>query len=159
MKLCRGCKQKKALIHFWKQDGEIFTQCSECRSLPRVCSKCKKVKPPFEYSFARRASGNYSYQSWCKSCCAGRYQRTNSLKRKYGMTLEDYDDLLKTQNGACAICQQSEPINSRRLAVDHDHITGEVRGLLCSQCNRGIGYLKDDPDILEAAAQYLRKST
>lgn len=76
------------------------------------------------------------------------------LKRHYGMTKEEYEVLFKSQNGVCAICSKPQS-KGRRLAVDHDHETGEVRGLLCDGCNPGIGYFKNDPELLHVAANYL----
>jgi len=78
------------------------------------------------------------------------------LKYSYGITLEDYNEMLAIQNGVCAICNQS-CTTGRRLCVDHDHKTGKVRGLLCNDCNSGIGKLKDSSEILKNAANYLDK--
>jgi len=77
--------------------------------------------------------------------------RNYSLKRKYNITPEDYNTLYNKQQGKCAICGNSEEL----LHVDHDHITGKVRGLLCLKCNRGIGFLNDDIKILQQAINYL----
>lgn len=75
------------------------------------------------------------------------------LRRKYGIGLDSYERLLKIQDGRCAICGDTE--NGRALAVDHDHVTGKVRGLLCASCNNGLGRFRDDPGRLKAAARYL----
>lgn len=85
--------------------------------------------------------------------------KTKALLKRYGLTPESYIDLLTAQGGRCAICQRTDPGCSRhaRLAVDHCHTTGKVRGLLCNGCNRGIGFLMDNPTILRAAADYLEK--
>lgn len=77
------------------------------------------------------------------------------FKRLYGMTKEKYLNLVNAQNNKCAICFSES--TERRLAVDHDHLTGNVRGLLCNQCNRGLGYLKDDITRLRSAIDYLEK--
>ena len=78
----------------------------------------------------------------------------DTYKRKYGITLEEYNMLLGKQKNVCAIC--SEVCSSkRRLAVDHNHETGAVRGLLCSNCNRGLGLFKDKIDRLNKAIEYL----
>lgn len=76
------------------------------------------------------------------------------LKKLYGLTLADFNEMLVAQNGVCAICR--EP-SSKTLSVDHCHKTGVIRGLLCSNCNRGIGFLKDSQDILFSALNYLNK--
>jgi hypothetical protein len=79
--------------------------------------------------------------------------RKSELKRKYGITEAEYFDMLDKQQGKCAICE-CEP-QGKDFAVDHNHKTGEVRGLLCSNCNTGIGLLGDDVSRLIAARQYL----
>lgn len=84
-----------------------------------------------------------------------RMERKSMLKKKYGMSLEDYDNLLYSQNHSCAICLTHQSDLRRILVVDHDHATNSVRGLLCNECNRAIGLMKDDEDILYNAASYL----
>jgi hypothetical protein len=78
------------------------------------------------------------------------------LKTRYGITAEDYDRMMDEQGGACAICKAECRIGLR-LAVDHDHDTGKVRGLLCTHCNQAIGKLHDDPALIRKAADYLEK--
>ena len=80
-------------------------------------------------------------------------RRNIALKKKYGITVEDYDLLLKKQNGVCAICSR-EP-GKRPLHVDHSHSTGKVRGLLCHQCNWYLGTIDADPAILDKITYYL----
>jgi Recombination endonuclease VII len=86
-------------------------------------------------------------------------KRTNArrsfLKVKYGISLEDYDAMLARQGGVCAACKNKKR-RSERLCVDHCHVTGKVRGLLCRNCNVGLGLFRDDADLVEAAAAYLR---
>lgn len=77
----------------------------------------------------------------------------NSRIRKYGIQPEIYYKLLNEQENRCIICKKEE--NKRNLSIDHSHKTGKVRGLLCSNCNRGIGFLKDDVEILKNAILYL----
>lgn len=87
-----------------------------------------------------------------------------ALPKNYNITSEDYAAILQRQVGVCAICRR-EPFEIdgrtgrlRQLAVDHDHETGKVRGLLCGSCNRGVGYLQDDPELLRSAISYLTQS-
>ncbi|MFI8815745.1 MULTISPECIES: endonuclease VII domain-containing protein [unclassified Streptomyces] len=86
----------------------------------------------------------------------------NHLRRKFGITIADYTGLLEAQGGKCAICEKraEEVIDkvSRRLAVDHCHDTGKVRGLLCRVCNTAIGQLQDDPEIIMRAAIYVESA-
>jgi Recombination endonuclease VII len=79
-------------------------------------------------------------------------QRRMVFKRVYGISLEDYDVMFERQGGACAICKRT----GVTLCVDHCHLTGEVRGLLCIRCNSAIGFCSDDPAVLLAAAEYLQ---
>lgn len=76
-------------------------------------------------------------------------------KTKYGITKEEYQTRLTLQEGRCIICSD---LVEDKLRVDHDHQTGEIRGLLCSNCNTGLGMFKDDPELTTAATAYLRKA-
>lgn len=83
-------------------------------------------------------------------------EKVNDSTRKtlYGITPEQYQDMLQAQGGVCAICRNTCS-TGRKLCVDHCHETGRIRGLLCSECNNGIGKLKDSPTLLRIAANYL----
>lgn len=86
--------------------------------------------------------------------------KENNL-RKYGITLVEFNSMLSEQGGACAICRNPEDVDKKRngrpdaLSVDHDHATGRIRGLLCSGCNRMLGIMNDDPNLIRSAAAYL----
>lgn len=82
-------------------------------------------------------------------------KRSSILKSRYGITEQDYLDLFNAQKGCCAICGVDYSNSKRNLDVDHDHTTGVVRGLLCNNCNRGIGHLQDSPVILKRALDYI----
>lgn len=85
-----------------------------------------------------------------------RYDRSSKLKYAYGITLSDYNAMLNAQGGVCAICKQ--PCKTRRrLAVDHNHVTGKVRGLLCNACNNELGRFVDSSEILKAALDYINE--
>jgi hypothetical protein len=75
------------------------------------------------------------------------------LRRRFGMTVDDYNAMVRAQHGVCAVCRQSP--NGNHLCVDHDHRTGLIRGLLCDACNGGIGQFDDDVQLLASAAEYL----
>jgi hypothetical protein len=85
------------------------------------------------------------------------YYRRQSLKYNFGITLEEYDALFDSQDGKCAICLL--PPSGRQLAVDHDHKTGKIRGLLCTKCNVALGLLNDDIGRLFLAIEYLKSQT
>lgn len=86
--------------------------------------------------------------------------RRQKLKSSYGITLEQYAEMLVAQNGVCAICAKPETVIHRNilnpLGVDHDHETGKIRGLLCRKCNSGLGNFNDDPNLMVKAISYLR---
>lgn len=138
----------------------------------KKCTVCKQELPYTEYYRSKQTKDGYGYR--CKSCdVAARHKyreenrerfaevnRRKSLKWKYGITLEEYDDMLEKQNGCCAICgtDKSGIAGVRRhwnWSVDHCHSTGKVRGLLCTTCNRGLGMLGDTAESLQKALDYL----
>ncbi len=86
------------------------------------------------------------------------------LKDSFGITIDDYKSMYEKQNGLCAICNTPETYfdkrigKTRTLSVDHDHITGKVRGLLCKSCNLGIGQFKDNTDLMLNAIRYIKES-
>jgi hypothetical protein len=80
-------------------------------------------------------------------------QRHHRRARRYDLSLHDYEVLFAEQDGKCAIC--SVDLEAAGLHVDHDHTSGKVRGILCPPCNKGIGHLRDSPDVIIAAAAYL----
>ena len=125
----------------------------------KTCTKCGKSKLLELFgSTPNRKSGRHA---WCKDCLKDRVWESK-LKSHYNLTLAEYLALLEQQNGGCAICGL-EP-SGRRLAVDHDHkcCSGDkscgkcVRGLLCVNCNLGIGAAQDNIVILERMIDYLR---
>jgi hypothetical protein len=83
------------------------------------------------------------------------YTRETHVKRKYGMTIEQYNEMFEAQNGLCAICGYKFGQKNGDCYVDHCHSTKIVRGLLCQQCNSAIGHAKDDPGVLLKAARYV----
>jgi len=110
-----------------------------------------------KYALKNREKLNLISKKWNKE----HPQRRKELARKswlkqYGLSLEEYNTLLENQNNQCCICGNVAKEN-KYLAVDHDHITGRVRGLLCETCNVGLGSLKDSVEILYAAIEYLSK--
>ena len=87
-------------------------------------------------------------------------QRKYILRKRFGISLEQYETMLQQQNGGCAICGASVGRKDGwRLAVDHNHKTGKVRGLLCTNCNSGIGRFKDSAELLLKASSYLEVKT
>lgn len=81
--------------------------------------------------------------------------RCSDLRKNYGITLEEYNQRLAEQDYSCKICNTTEPGHRGTFHVDHNHITGAIRGLLCHRCNTGIGLLQDSPTLLLSAHRYL----
>jgi hypothetical protein len=135
----------------------------------KTCPKCKTEKP--HSLFYRSKSAKDGCSSYCKVCQNLRstsYARENkdkipstgySLKRRYGITSQDYVELLNKQNNCCAICFTTACHTGRNFSVDHDHKTGKVRGLLCAHCNVGLGNFKDQTTLLQKAIEYLKENT
>ena len=134
----------------------------------KKCRKCK-VKKPLE-DFTRNKSRKNGRSIYCKKChCKSvtdyykknpRKLRDHNLKKKYGITIADYEKLFEDQNGTCAICDKPETRICTKgiiqsLSVDHDHNTGLIRGLLCDRCNKAIGLLYHDIDMLAKGIEYL----
>ncbi len=114
-------------------------------------------KFPSQFDFSTK-EGRYAYRRAHRAENTDMY-RDKDLRKNFGIDLTEYRRMLLAQGGVCAICKQPEMAQrngrAKWLAVDHDHVTGAVRGLLCSNCNPMIGYGKDDPARLRAGAEYL----
>ena len=83
--------------------------------------------------------------------------RKSHLWTTYGMTMDEYNQMFAEQEGCCAICGEHQTELRSRLCVDHSHTTGKVRGLLCGECNKGLGHFKDNPEALANAISYLKE--
>ena len=124
------------------------------------CPRCKVVQPTDAFG-NNRASGD-GRTSYCKPCHneIGKRNRARAggareyhLRRRYGIGQADVDAMVAAQGGLCAACRQDEPAH-----VDHDHVTGEVRGMLCFLCNQALGNVRDDIGRLRGLARYLHRS-
>lgn len=160
IKFCtRDCYLKEIKIVSEKRVEAIL------RNNRKQCQFCKKTKSLD--NFFKKNNSRDGFGSYCKDCKlkkntiswkANKHkhieQRKNShLEKKYGITLKEYKKILSNQNGVCLICRNKD---IRKLAVDHNHKTGEIRGLLCGKCNQGIGLFNDDIKILRRAIEYLK---
>lgn len=131
--------------------------------MTKVCLTCGLEKPITEFHKQATKKDPNRRKPHCRSCWSKirkdrtpEHNRRYNLKRCYGITPEEYDKMLREQGGTCAICRGTESVG--RLAVDHCHSTGKVRGLLCTNCNQAIGKLKDDAQLLRNAINYLEVS-
>ncbi|TDC00878.1 recombinase [Micromonospora fluostatini] len=128
----------------------------------RFCADCGTVKP--EREFAGNRADSSGYATYCKPCHNARGRESKQrlyggtreyhLRRRYGIGQQDVDELLREQGGVCAVCGDPDPEH-----VDHDHRTGWVRGILCFNCNGGLGQFRDSPARLARAITYLRGTT
>jgi hypothetical protein len=123
------------------------------------CSSCNQEKPTTEF---------YKGRSLCKTCsneASNKWKRENKeknqlsiqkskLKRKYGITIEQYEAMVKEQKGVCYICKSENP--NRKLSVDHCHKTGKIRKLLCDKCNMTLGLINDSQELLKQFIFYLK---
>jgi hypothetical protein len=140
------------------------------------CTVCKKEKGLEHYHNSKTSKDGYGYR--CKPCdkkAREKYRDNNrdrfylvarkkQLKFRYGLSLDEYDNLLLKQDSKCAICRVStnnipEKYRKSNFSVDHCHTTGKIRGLLCNQCNRGLGMLGDTLEDIEKVRTYLLKDT
>ena len=141
MKTCSACKTLKSTDEFPKskqtKDG-LYSWCKICSRQRKYESKLRdKERNPEEY----RAKWK-KYQTTYKQRNPEKHQAAERRRglRKFGITPEDYDRMFESRSGLCEICGMT---SDKRLAVDHDHVTGEVRGLLCGSCNMALGQLEE----------------
>lgn len=121
----------------------------------RTCKTCNEEKQLSEYY----NNGRWK-QGSCKPCLIKKNNKVaqkNHLKRKYNLSLEEFNEKLQNQNYCCALCGKTQEEEKSNLCVDHDHETGKVRDLLCRVCNRALGLFKDNPQLLRLAAEYIEK--
>jgi hypothetical protein len=130
-----------------------------------TCTECKKNKPNKEFYKRGEVKRGRNYFSKCSDCCRKQNRksfhssiksRNSRLKRKFNITYEEYLILLYNQNYSCYICDIPEKELTKKLAVDHCHKTGKVRGLLCNKCNTALGLFNDNINILKKAIKYLK---
>jgi hypothetical protein len=128
----------------------------------KICRDCQVEKAESEFPKAKRnKDGLHAYCRKCNNARAVKspgYKegvRKAHLKRTYKITPEQYEQMFEAQEGLCAICRQPESEYRKHLSIDHNHATGKVRGLLCHDCNLGLGKFKDDTNRLKMAIMYL----
>lgn len=174
-KECSKCRETKPLDVFAVYKGKPWFWCKPCqRAASRAYRKNNPEKIRSQNAAWRKNNAGYSAASSRKWRAENRerHLRTlrerdakrratdptwdfrRNLKKLYGLSVEQYEAMYRAQNGVCAICSGVN-VNGRRLAVDHCHKTGAIRGLLCSNCNFAIGLTKDNPDVLAKAISYL----
>ena len=161
-KICKTCKQNLKTTDFYTRtyaSGEVklWNECKNCANIRTRENRLKRRKTnASEYYSKSRAYGKKRYKHDKEA------HKNRGLKKKYGITLDDWLHIFEEQGGRCAICRdkgEKEISDKYRkkgmLAVDHCHTTGKVRGLLCRKCNMAIGGLKDDLTIIQRAYDYI----
>ena len=127
----------------------------------RNCKKCNQelLVSNFHIKYDKNAN-HFRFNSPCKKCAHENrnieYRKVAARKKKYNLTSEQYDAMLKSQNNCCDICSIDMKNYGKNFVVDHCHVTNNIRGLLCNNCNTGIGMLQDDTSILVKAIEYLK---
>ena len=141
MKKCTKCLEIKELNKFAKDKNSVSGKYSSCR-------ECE-----YNYRALRKSKDKQKQLNWYAE--NKEHAKNKNLIRRYGITLEDYNKIFAKQNGKCKICDIHQSEFKIALSVDHCHKTGNIRGLLCRDCNTSLGKFKDDPDVLRTAADYL----
>jgi hypothetical protein len=150
MKTCNLCKRDKPLDSFYAsknpshKDGRQYycKVCAKAKSAAWVAANPERVRANAAARKAKNPDGH----------------RNGHLRRMYGITQLDYERMLSTQEGRCACCGSTEPGRYGHFLVDHDHDTGDIRGLLCHPCNAGIGLLGDTLADVRLAVAYLERA-
>lgn len=118
------------------------------------CAKCGEEKSIDQFPSKGKHRDGVPRYSYCKPCHST-YQRIQKLARQFNLTVEDYETIFNFQGGVCGACKRPPIPGKARLAVDHNHKTGLIRGLVCAWCNRVMGLLRDDADRFASMATYL----
>lgn len=183
MKVCSLCNIEKSLVEFTNDRNGRLGLKSACRCCLTAQKKAARRRNPIP---SREACKRWKMKNPEKRlACEKKYRaalpagvlrarydrwaaknpervlflsRKSLLKRKYGMTPDDFDRMVVGQSGVCALCKRV-PTGKKGLVVDHDHKTGRVRGLLCSLCNWMLGCSQDSPEVLRRAADYLHETS
>jgi hypothetical protein len=146
---CRECANELARIN---QENHQHEPCATCGKKPRMKNQ----------SYCRECKSAYQ-RAWQKKTYNSERYRNKSLRNRFGITLEEYSTMLEQQNGVCAICGKAETrVHNKTgkvqpLGVDHNHTTGEIRELLCHNCNLLVGNIETNITLVKKALLYLQK--
>ncbi len=162
MKNCKGCGQDKDEDSFHRDAGTkdgLRPRCKVCvKTYDDTLKDSRNQRARESYlkdpgtKIAKTRAYHVAHPEW-----AARAQRAAHLKKRYDLTIEEWENFYTLQQGRCAIC--FTPLaEENKICTDHDHVTGQVRGLLCHHCNIGLGSFKDSEQLLLSAIQYLRQT-
>lgn len=158
-KVCTKCGEDKHLLSYYAHRGTKDGRTTYCRECQKAATRAWNAA-----NAEKMRVRNAAYRAVPKNQLRTAQNMRSSWLRLYGLTVDGYEAMLRAQDGVCAICLKPERFidartgEPRRLAVDHDHVTGRVRGLLCGRCNRTLGHMDEDVDSLIRAADYLRQA-
>lgn len=153
MKKCSKCNIVKPFKDFCKEShakSGLRSRCKSCRNYDKKQYRKTEKAVMQDRKYKKSAQYKLTHNTEKRK----RSRRNNHLIKNFGLSIESYEKLLKMQKGVCAICLQVCS-TGKELAVDHCHSTGRIRGLLCTKCNMGIGFLDDDIKLLTSAIKYL----
>ena len=161
MKKCKKCGAEKPLDDFYRAAGMRDGHRNECKVCDLAAKHERYMADPAKAMarVKRWQQANPDRVSATQRARRARPEikradRARHLRNKYGVTIEQYDDLLASQGGGCAICGR-EPRPDISLHLDHDHESGQLRGILCFRCNNALGDFDDDMSLLRAAVRYI----
>lgn len=146
--ICTSCKDLKSLDSFYKRSKNSHLYKSRCIECTKKYDKIQKQKRELTYEIRKKWYEN-------RKAKYPEIRRDDHYRRKYDISLQDYNKMLETQLGLCAICQNEIRSEKQRLVVDHCHKTKKIRKLLCNNCNWAIGLFDENPEFLDNAIQYL----
>lgn len=153
-KICRTCLTEKDVESFGRHaqryDGKLTT-CKDCMNLKKNPDKQALADKKYRETHAEQFKA--SRKAW--GLKNPRRLKSNNLRKKYGITIEQYDEMFTQQNGYCKVCKKHQSEFNSPLNVDHCHKTKLVRGLLCGNCNKLLGLAKENPQTCKNAAKYL----
>jgi hypothetical protein len=147
-KICKRCGIEKDIAEFRSFKRAIKSEPGVTRNyLANVCKPCNRLSNNDNYGKTHKDKRKLTY-------------RDKYLIYTYGITEDEYNEILLNQGNGCAICGSTVSLHkqTQRLSVDHDHITNEVRGILCHACNTGLGYFRDNTELLQSAIRYLESA-
>lgn len=154
---CTKCLEKLDIKEFRQYTRYLASWCKNCQKEYNREYRRKNIKKVKLKSKKWIKNNKHKYPEYNKKAYNKRKDKKRDvfLRWKFNITLEDYNNMFKEQDGKCMICKRPERQMKRILCVDHDHKTNKVRGLLCNHCNAGIGMFQDNTEFLKNAINYL----
>lgn len=151
-KTCTKCNLTKSINSFSKDKKKSDGFCSQCKDCQNGDKKRNNEARKKYYQRNKASILGELRQKYKADPVAA---KNRDLKKTYGIDIDQYNAMLQFQNGSCAICKKHSSTFKKSLAVDHCHVSGKIRGLLCINCNRAVGNLKDSIDLAKSLISYL----